>query len=628
MTVAVAISGALVAGCLMFFRLEQARRGSGTTQVRPRRVDKSKSIVLKKGDDLQAAIDAAQLGDRIVLPAGVAFESPKSSSRRDFGFALTDKGPGTGTDADYITIESSAAASLPPDVRVSPSNASLMPKIVANGAPSAVQFRQGAHHYRFIGIEFTNKDGTGVHTSNLLESQGYLTSGAPHHIVIDRCYIHPIEDTTDPSSVQRSASHGVTIDGAEITITNSYIAGFGGRYRYGDTGTLIDSVAFEVVTGSGPYRVINNYMEAWYANFFFGGGGLSQVPDHTGVVQSTPAPTTTSATLSSVTGLKVNDYVTFPQRTGENANAKVLSINGTSITFTGARALEYGGRGLHPAAPVPGTTAAWNGHEIANIEMRRNTFAKDPKFFLDKNNPKGYCEIKTINGLVIDGNIFKGWPTGLAFVSANQTGASPWSTVRNVTITNNIIHGFSAPFLLALSDGYRPDAAFGHNYKISNNLVYSNDVKGDSVYNEDMALVYEGANVQIDHNTVIGAWRGIVYGTGTPGFVFRDNIVTSGTYGMNCLTAPNRFDTCWPNAVMSKNVIIDNRSDRSTPFSYPGNNFYLTNVTQVGFVDPATGNYRLSAGSRFKGKATDGKDIGVDYEQLSAAIGTQIVGHP
>ena len=53
--------------------------------------------------------------------------------------------------------------------------------------------------------------------------------------------------------------------------------------------------------------------------------------------------------------------------------------------------------------------------------------------------------------------------------------------------------------------------------------------------------------------------------------------------------------------------------------SYPANNFYPANFLQdIGFVDPANGDFRLSPSSPYKDRATDGGDPGVDFDALWA----------
>src|SRR2546423_1255457 len=106
--------------------------------------------------DLQAVLDSAQLGDVIVLKAGATYNGP---------FTLPNKS-GSG----WIYIQSSRYDDLPaPGRRVSSSHGSLMPRIISPSRllehPPAVQTAAGAHHYRFIGIEFTSP----VYTYNLVQ---------------------------------------------------------------------------------------------------------------------------------------------------------------------------------------------------------------------------------------------------------------------------------------------------------------------------------------------------------------------------------------------------------------------------------------------------------------------------
>ena len=79
---------------------------------RPRRVGHQTAITVKAGDDLQAAIDKANLGDTVIVQAGATFTGP---------LHLRDKGPGSGTGADYIMIRTSDLAGISPEgERVSP----------------------------------------------------------------------------------------------------------------------------------------------------------------------------------------------------------------------------------------------------------------------------------------------------------------------------------------------------------------------------------------------------------------------------------------------------------------------------------------------------------------------------
>src|SRR5687767_6090922 len=96
------------------------------------------------GGDLQGTINAAQPGDTIVLAPGATFSG---------NYTLPNKTSGSG----WITIKSGAAdADLPaPGTRVTPAHSGVMAKIVSPNTNAAMATVNNAHHYRFIGVEFT-----------------------------------------------------------------------------------------------------------------------------------------------------------------------------------------------------------------------------------------------------------------------------------------------------------------------------------------------------------------------------------------------------------------------------------------------------------------------------------------
>jgi hypothetical protein len=114
----------------------RSRRASGNSQTR-----------VGTDAEFRAALAAAKFGDTIVLQAGATFVGP---------FTLPYKGAGTGTDADYITIQTSALSGIPEaGTRIKPARDSgSMPKIVAPNSESAIHTERQAHHFRFFGIEF------------------------------------------------------------------------------------------------------------------------------------------------------------------------------------------------------------------------------------------------------------------------------------------------------------------------------------------------------------------------------------------------------------------------------------------------------------------------------------------
>src|SRR2546421_322807 len=203
------------------------------------------------GDNLQTAIDNASLGDTLILDAGATFNGP---------IILRANKTGSG----YITIESSALASLPDAIhRVSPDYAGYMPNIVAavSGQP-ALQTEAGASHYKLIGIAFRPASPASDFVSNLIQlgSPGQTQlSDVPYDLILDRCLI-----TAYPNASSQNLKRGVELDSSDTTIANCYIAGFKSTHQ--------DAQAVAGINGPGPFHIINNYLEATGENLMFGGG--------------------------------------------------------------------------------------------------------------------------------------------------------------------------------------------------------------------------------------------------------------------------------------------------------------------------------------------------------------------
>jgi len=198
--------------------------------------------------EFQNALNSAALGDVIELQAETIYTGP---------FTLPNKTTGTG----WIYVRSSAYASLPaPGTRVGPSHASLMPKLViAANQSGAIRTATQAHHYRFVGIEFQP---TGSPAFDLLAlGSGSETSEAslPHNIVIDRCYVHGLAG--------QPAKRGIALNGKFLAVIDSYLADFKDQTQ--------DTQAILGWNGPGPFKIVNNYLEATGENMMFGGGDPS-----------------------------------------------------------------------------------------------------------------------------------------------------------------------------------------------------------------------------------------------------------------------------------------------------------------------------------------------------------------
>jgi len=207
------------------------------------------TINVRMGGNFQQALDQAAAGDEIVLEAGASFSG---------NFVLSGKA-GSG----WITIRTSNLAGISiAGTRVSPQDAPAMARLITpNASPVLVAMPKTsssieAHHYRFVGIEFTSAG----NITNLLKlgETGTLQTSfdqVPHDLILDRCYIHG-----GPLSTLR---RGVALNSARTSIIDSYISDC---HEVG-----ADSQAIAGWNGPGPFKIVNNYLEGAGENVLFGG---------------------------------------------------------------------------------------------------------------------------------------------------------------------------------------------------------------------------------------------------------------------------------------------------------------------------------------------------------------------
>ncbi len=199
-------------------------------------------ISVPAGGDFQAALDSARPGDIIELAAGASYTGP---------FTLPNK-----TGAGWAYIRTSAHALLPPPgTRVTPAQASLMPKILGPAYSSAIIAANGAHHYRFVGVEVKPRPGTFLYNVIELGENADTDTQQPHDITFDRVWVHG-----DPTAGSRRC---FSFHGEAMAIIDSYLS------DCKESGA--DSQAIGSWNGSGPFKIVNNYLEGAGENILFGG---------------------------------------------------------------------------------------------------------------------------------------------------------------------------------------------------------------------------------------------------------------------------------------------------------------------------------------------------------------------
>lgn len=189
-----------------------------------------KAIEVKRGGDLQAAINSATYGDEVILESGAEFK----------GSFVLKKKTGTG----WIIIRSADKA--------------RMAKIISPGRNlPAISTEPGASGYRIMDMEVAQAPGESLTNLVLL---GNATERSleelPKKIVLDNVYVHGDENT----NLRRC----IALNGANIAVINSKVL------ECHDAGA--DSQAIAGWNGPGPFLIENNHLEGAGENILFGGG--------------------------------------------------------------------------------------------------------------------------------------------------------------------------------------------------------------------------------------------------------------------------------------------------------------------------------------------------------------------
>jgi hypothetical protein len=233
-----------------------------------------KTLFAKDGAELQWALDAAHCGDKILLQAGARFAG-------NFMFPAKPC-----DDSHWIIVRSSADDSALPleGTRITPCYADVAslpgrpayacpsPKHVMatlistgkNGQPMILE--DGANHYRFLGLELTRESPGLVY--NVVFMKG---KGTNHHLVFDRDWIH--------GTAQDETNRGIALGSSRyVAVVDSYFTDF---HCVAVTGACGDSQAIAGGLGDypmGPYKIVNNFLEAAGENVMFGGGPATVTP--------------------------------------------------------------------------------------------------------------------------------------------------------------------------------------------------------------------------------------------------------------------------------------------------------------------------------------------------------------
>lgn len=481
-----------------------------------------RTIAVGPGGGLQAALNAAQPGDVIALEAGAVFRG---------NFILPRK-----AGSEWIVVRSATPDErLPvPGTRVTPAFAPVMPKIVSPNSGPAVSTEPGAHHYRFIGVEFS-AEASAKTIYSIVAFGGDQRSEAdtPHDLILDRCYVHGLPELT--------SRRGVLLNAAAAAVIDSHVSEI---HAVG-----ADSQAVLGYNGPGPFKIVNNFLEGGAENIMFGGAD-PRIP------------------------------------------------------------------GLVPS----------------DIEIRRNHLFKplswrpgDRSFAGVQWTVKNLLELKNAQRVVIEGNLLENvWSTALVLTPRNQDGTAPWSVVQDVLFRGNVVKNVVSGFVVqSADDEHRSQAtkriAIVNNVWLGLTRTFFGITTGRAAVLEDLL---------VDHNTAIPSGYSAyhVESATHPAIVrFRltNNLIGFGAYGVTFPKADAALAKWMPGAIIARNALV-NISDIADGQGPARNVPYLIDQAMyTSFRSAAAGGINgdgtLTAKSPSRRAGTDGKDIGVDFDDLHHA---------
>jgi hypothetical protein len=594
---------------------------------------------------VQAAIDAAQPGDTILLRAGETFVGH---------IRLPAKHNPSGA---FITIRSDAPDSALPQAgtRLVPhgspggnTDRAALARLVGRGGAwrttPVIATEPGASHYRFQFVDIDGVAQEGWETLVQLGDSGWAqssSSSVPHAITLDRVFVHG-----HPTKGQKRC---IALDGRDLDVLNSYVAGC--------ASVDFDSQAIAGLNGPGPLRIVNNYLEATGENVMFGGAD----PKIQGLVPSDieirrnhffkplawrdpilSAPFAPSASPTGGGSLAAGTHYFRVVAMLRSASEPVFSApspaRAVSVSSGGAVALTWAAVAGAEWYRIYRGTSSDDQDRYMETSGSATTFTytgsgeawHTPRASGTRWNVKNLLELKNAQRVLIDGNVFEQiWAasqTGYAIVLTprNEEGTAPWTVVQDVTFSNNLLRHAAGGINILGHDDVRPSQQT-RRIAVRNNLVY--DLSHTWGGQAHFLLMTRGpAEVAVDHNTIFHQGMVVLVDDGVcEGFSFTNNLAPHNSYGIfgsGAGMGSGAIAAYFPNAVVRRNALGGGPASL-----YPPDNVFPDMPTFTSqFVNPGAHDYRLVAGSTFRAAGTDGGDLGVDFVALTSVVSGVVAG--
>ena len=593
------------------------------------------TIQVRAGDNLQAAINAAQPGDVLMLQAGATFSG---------NFVLPVK-----AGSDYITIRTAPSAELPDATsRIQPSHAPFLARIQSPNTAAALSTAPGSHHWRLLLLDFpATRQGYGeiMQIGDGSRAQNTLAM-VPHDIEIDRVYVHG-----DPDFGQK---RGIALNAANVTIRNSYISDI--------KAVGFDTQAIGGWNGPGPFVIENNFLQASGENLLLGGAdpGIANLVTTNVIVRhnyftrpmewrdpivAEPSSVSASETAGGSLAPGVYSYrVVARKQVGGGSMARSTASTSVAVQTVSAGA---GVTVRWPAVPgateyyVYGRTAAAQNQywRVAGTSFTdtgaAGTAGSVPATPGDRWLVKNLFELKNARQVLVEYNVFENnWVHGQAgyailFTPRNQEGTCTWCVVADVTFQYNLVRNVAGGVNILGYDDLAPSQQTT-GIRVQHNIFQGlrKSLGGNAWF---VLLGAKPSTITVDHNTVDSDGTTVLYVYGgtaaapqtVSNFQFTNNAMRHNDYGIN------GTDFAFGNGIITNffpgGVVRGNWLQGGLAARYPAENLFSGTFAEA-FVDAAGGNYAPAPGSVLIGRATDGTNIGADTTAVSEGVRQVIDG--
>ena len=278
-----------------------------------------------------------------------------------------------------------------------------------------------------------------------------------------------------------------------------------------------------------------------------------------------------------------------------------------------------------------GSDPSIQGLNPSDIEIRRNHIIK-PLAWRGRWLAKNLIEFKSAVRVLIEGNVFEnswldgqvGWAA--VWWATDQDGTAPWATTSDITFRLNKIRNVAGGFQLT-DHGDRAVNPAMKRIAIVDNVFIGLGSPELGTNGRLVQLSGRLSQIWIERNTGLAPVSSI-YFVGGPtrisGLTIRDNILGGGDYNVYSAVgqgadAIRQFSGI--GSTFDGNLIV-----RPAGVRFPQGNATVSSVEDVGFVNPAVGDYRLGPGSPYRRSISIRGRSGANVDDVEAATKGVAIG--